>query len=813
MKNITILLLIIFVFNSNQLYAFESKTDTVYFRGNMNYPPYQQLTKKNKAIGFSVDLLHAIEETMDINVIIDLGHWENIKKQLINNKIDGVVAMTYSKERKKNVNFSVPYSYVSYSIFTRNNNQTIKSIKDINNKEVIVIKDDIMHDYLINNDITKHIFPADNYIEAIQSLSKGQYDCVLIDNVLGQYTINKYNLENLKSIKTNIKPMKLCFGINKNNPELLGIINDGLQILKTTGKYQEIYDKWFSIYEKNKLRNKIIKSLLYIFTPILLILILILIWSRSLQRQVARKTSELQKELHEKETIRKELAFEKSLTTSMINSIKDLIFYKDKNNTYLGCNKAFAKFHGKSIEDIIGMTTDELYPYSKSNNYINFDNTVLQRKISAGFESHEKDTKGNSYIFDIQITPFVGTDNDIIGIVGICRDITNRHKTELALKDAKEKAEASDKLKSAFLTNMSHEIRTPMNAIIGFSEILVNDDIDADDKEELVSQINNNCNILLHLIDDIIDLAKIESNELAITKKTTNVSDLLFELYEEFSETKKHQLLKIQFSISETEINKELHINTDPYRLRQIITNLLNNAFKYTEEGEIKFGYKIVKNNIVFFIKDTGIGIAEDKYSVIFDRFMKIEDNKLKLFRGTGLGLAISKNLTNLLGGKIWLESELKVGSTFYFSIPLEIKNLVEETKTNESENKKLINHNKTNKTILIVEDEDSNYKFLQLLLENKFKILRAKTGKKALNIFNTNKDISLILMDIKLPEINGLEVTKLIRKKNQSIPIIAQTAYAMENNVQDSLDAGCNAYISKPINKNNFFDLLNKYI
>jgi PAS domain S-box-containing protein len=371
---------------------------------------------------------------MYIKIYIDLGKWEIVKKQLSNNEIDGLLAMGYSQEREKDVNFSVPYSYISHSIFVRKDNKKIKSLKDIINKDIIVIKDDIMH-----NNITNNIFLVENYSVAIKILASGKYDCALINKVQGQYAINKLKLANINSIPTGINSQQMCFAINKNNFELLGIINEGLQVLKSTGKYQEIYDKWFSIYEKKSVRKKVIKIITYILSPIFLLLILAFFWNQSLQKLVTKKTSQILKELNEKEKISKELSIEKSLIHSMINSIPDLIFYKDINNKYLGCNEAFAKFNGKTIEDIIEMKTDELFPFNKVNKYLDFDKLVLKQKNKKRYESLEKDMQGNTYLFEIQITPFVNIKGEAIGVVGICRDITNRHKTELALKNAKEK--------------------------------------------------------------------------------------------------------------------------------------------------------------------------------------------------------------------------------------------------------------------------------------------------------------------------------------------------------------------------------------
>ena len=378
------------------------------------------------------------------------------------------------------------------------------------------------------------------------------------------------------------------------------------------------------------------------------------------------------------------------------------------------------------------------------------------------------------------------------------------------------KAEEADRLKSAFLANMSHEIRTPMNAIIGFSSLLNDPELAEDSREELISHIEHNSNTLLHLIDDIIDIAKMEAGQLEINKKECNVNKVLNELYKTFSEKKnlyseKNIELLLKLSIK----NKDFIIYTDTIRIQQVLTNLIDNAIKYTEKGSIEFGYTIEKNsknsNVIFFVKDTGIGLPQDQQKNIFTRFTKIETNRKKLYRGAGLGLAICKNIVNLLDGEIWVESEANKGSTFYFSLPL--TELPDDYTDLDIEEPK-VTYNWRNKTILVAEDEESNFDILEFLLKKtKAKVIRAENGKEAIDIFNKNKKIDLILMDIKMPKMDGLEATKHIRKNDSLVPIIAQTAYAMANDEKISLKAGCNDYIPKPIKKSVFYEILNKYL
>jgi PAS domain S-box-containing protein len=391
----------------------------------------------------------------------------------------------------------------------------------------------------------------------------------------------------------------------------------------------------------------------------------------------------------------------------------------------------------------------------------------------------------------------------ISGIVcwdGIEIDITDRKQLEMELIVAKEKAEESERLKSAFLANMSHEIRTPMNSILGFSDLLMNESLSINKKEKYHQIVNSSGKRLMNLISDIIDISKIDAKQLTLEKSLFNLNTLIETLHGQFLIIASQKNIKLINSKGLSD--SESFINCDETRLSQVISNLLENALKFTKVGTIEFGYELVDKNIHFYVKDSGIGINKKDHQLIFDRFKQSNNEVITLKAGSGLGLSISKGIVEILGGKIWVESELNKGATFHFTIPKFLINNTDQEILNPEN--KLELEKKPFITILIAEDEHSNYLYLEALLEPYlFNLIHVENGKDAVEKFKTDKSIDLILMDFNMPIMSGMEATKEIRKFNTTIPIIALTAYAMTEDKDKALAVGCSGYVSKPISKN----------
>jgi signal transduction histidine kinase/CheY-like chemotaxis protein len=378
------------------------------------------------------------------------------------------------------------------------------------------------------------------------------------------------------------------------------------------------------------------------------------------------------------------------------------------------------------------------------------------------------------------------------------------------LNISKEKAEESDHLKSAFLANMSHEIRTPMNAIVGFSNFLLEPGLSKEKVEDYVQIINASCQQLLSVISDIIDISKIETGQISIDLEMVDINNLLDELFTTYKEIVEAKQLSLHYTCDRTV--GHIQLNTDGNRIKQIICNLLNNAIKFTYAGEIEFGYNVKENFIELYVKDSGIGIAPENHALIFQRFNQIEPADKKIYGGNGLGLSISKVLVEKLGGTIIVNSELGIGSTFIFTLPHQKEEEKNVSPASKARPDQLINWKE--KTILIVEDEKNNHAYIkELLSSTEVAVLDAWDGEEAVEQAKNHTEISLVLMDIKMPKMDGYEATRLIKKNRPILPVIAQTAYSLSQDRKKALEAGCDNYISKPINKDRFIEVLTSYL
>ena len=372
------------------------------------------------------------------------------------------------------------------------------------------------------------------------------------------------------------------------------------------------------------------------------------------------------------------------------------------------------------------------------------------------------------------------------------------------IRNAEQKAIESDRLKTAFLQNISHEIRTPMNSIVGFSELLKDKNLSESEKDQYLEMISKSSDQLLNIVNEVLDISLIETGNLSVNLKRVQLNNLMKEIYLSY----KHLINKEISLTMSTGLSDSLSlILTDVIKIRQVISNLLNNAVKFTDKGHIGFGYTLEDNELQFFIEDTGIGIPVDFHDKVFERFLKVGIDDQRLYEGVGLGLAICKGNIDLLKGRIWMESEPGKGSKFFFTIPY--KPIYEEEPA-MLKNPDISTLN--NLTILVAEDDDINYLYIKEILRGSgAEILHALNGREAVEMCQKNDRIGIVLIDIKMPVMNGYEAIKKIREFRPNLPIIAQTAFALSNEMLKAFNAGSNDYISKPFTKEQLLAIVSK--
>lgn len=508
-----------------------------------------------------------------------------------------------------------------------------------------------------------------------------------------------------------------------------------------------------------------------------------------------------------------------SIFSLIVENSNQLLILSDKEGKVLYANDLFETITGHRIKEGDFLrdipVSDFMRKEDKESIYLLYKSSLLDKKVDFSFDILKLPISEKETWYRLSNRAIKINKNDYC-FLHIAEDISLQKQTEKKLTKEKNKAEKSDRLKSSFLANMSHEIRSPMNTIIGFTELLAESNNLAE-KEEYAEIVKTSGAHLLTLINDIIDISKIEAGFQDIKFLSTNINELLVDIQSLYKYDKRLLLKGLELLLELGLPNVNATILSDDTRLRQVISNLIDNAIKFTEKGKISFGYKLIDekyNNgtrkLLFFVNDMGMGISKTEQKKIFQRFHQVDGESKK--KGTGLGLTIVETLVKNLGGDIWVESILGEGSTFYFTIPyLKKKQKIEE------EASKLSKDNIpdfTNKVILIAEDVESNYQYLEALLrKTKAELLWVKNGKEAVKEVLSDRKIDLILMDLRMPVMNGYNATRQIKHLKPNLPVLAVTAYAIAGDMEKAFDFGCDDYITKPVSRVELFQKIKLFL
>ncbi len=658
---------------------------------------------------------------------------------------------------------------------------------------------------------------AKSGIEAIDSIKALLPDLVILDIKLPDISGFEVCAKLKADAKTKSVPVIFLSALSGTTDILRGFEVGGIDYIVKPFKTIEVLARVQTQIDMSRLRNKLKQQTL----------------------DLQNVNDKLLAEIEKSQRSENELKIRNNLLTALINSPKDIIIFS------LDCQYCYTTFNEKhraemkAVWNVDIQVGASLLACMHNPHIVALAKKSIDAALSGEVLSEIQLQSEAGIYYEFSWNPIFQS-NEVLGVTCFIRDITERIANEMLLKEkneeievqneeyqqlneeqlqvneelqeAKERAEESDRLKTAFLQNVSHEIRTPMNAIMGFSELLIDQYNNKVKLEQYSRIINQRCADLLDIVTEILDIAKIESGQLNVNIDECKLTSLFSEISLLFNEQiKRTDKTNIQFELQIQCGANESVILTDKVKLKQIFINLIGNAFKFTNIGSIEAGCKVDSSgHLQFYVSDTGIGIPIEKQKFVFERFTQLEQTPNHLYGGAGLGLSIVQGLVNLMGGKIWLESEIGKGTTFFFSFPyISLKTISHDNVLIEKPQA----YNFSNKTILIVDDDTFTAEYItEVLITTGISILLATSGEDAVIISKT-EHLDIILMDIRLPDIDGYQATRRIRKHKPNLKIIAQTSYVAQNDKEKALNAGCNAYISKPIRRNALLTLINEQL
>ena len=498
---------------------------------------------------------------------------------------------------------------------------------------------------------------------------------------------------------------------------------------------------------------------------------------------------------------------EKRYRELFVNNPVPTYIFDEQSLAFIEVNKAAVENYGYSGKEFASMTLKDIRVTEDIPGLLESVKTLGKETFHSTAMRHRK-KDGTTFPVEI-VSHSLPEKNGRKTRLVMTTDITERVRAAEQMKIARDKAEASDKLKTTFLNNISHEVRTPLNGILGFAEIMLQDSLSEEDKKESLTMLFDSSNRLLDTINNYMDISLLTSGNFPVHRKDFIPGQMMMRIYDSFKTICSNKGL--EFLLKDPEQIEYLSVISDPEIVQKILSHLLSNAIKFTEKGTIDIGYNILKKELEFFVRDTGIGIGKESITKIFERFVKEDRGPNRISEGSGLGLSIAKGLTETIGGTLRIESEIGVGSCFYFTIPLLKEDRIDFNRNSADKNKKISGK----PTVLIAEDDEANFFYLNALLSHEMEVtvIHASNGREAIELFKTIPGIQLILMDIKMPVMDGLEATRQIKAINRDVPVIAITAYAMAGDEARILDAGCDQYLVKPVNKRLLLEKMAEYI
>jgi len=533
----------------------------------------------------------------------------------------------------------------------------------------------------------------------------------------------------------------------------------------------------------------------------------------SLEQKIIERTKDLQQEIHERQVIEQAIMKSEKKYRDLVENVMIGVFNLSDDGRILFANQGLTELiNDRSEKGLLDSSFQTLCHHPHE-----FDK-FLEMLYEAG---HLLDFKMELIAKSGEVkTVIINAHQKKENISGILLNITEREKLlsqerryQDELKIAKDQAEESDRLKSAFLSNMSHEIRTPLNAITGFSSLIAKTEPESENKKEFIRIINDNCEVLLNLINNILDIAKLEAGKIKLNIRNCQINKLLDNIYILYSgQLEKQKKANLSFNLVKAINDETFYIYTDAERLFQVLSNLIENAIKFTETGSIGFGYEVKNELLEFYVKDTGVGLSGEQQEIIFERFRKAEESKTKLYGGAGLGLAICRKLLQLMDGSIRVESSPGQGADFCFNIPLVPG--VHEPEVTQADIIPVKEHSMKGKKILVAEDNHLNYLLIEAFLAGTaIKICWARDGQEAVDQCKSPGDFDMVLMDLRMPIMDGYQAVRDIRSFNKDLPVVAVTAYSLSEVKKNTEGDWFTDYLAKPVNQEKLLQMINQYV
>ena len=579
-----------------------------------------------------------------------------------------------------------------------------------------------------------------------------------------------------------------------------------------------------------ELPSGVLEVLLTVISAFIVLVTLTVIFLRKRRKmtiELKLKTEEIERANHDleqlnkelldqKDTIARELAYSERLYSIMLDAADDgIIFYNTDWSV---------KFANPAIYRIIGLkqNSDNLSDILSDREILHPDNSDFheERKKAIeekGFFESEiliKNKNGKYVVLSTKIVEVKDESGTPLGILLISRDITSLKDTQNQLIIAKEKAEEGNRLKSTFLANISHEIRTPLNSIVGFANLLNDVNADPELREEYVNFLNQNTEKLLQVITDIIDLSKLENNEIDISYNPVKINSIL-----EYVEDYTNKLIKrsgknIKFSVEKGLPDERDIVYSDDIWMKRVFRHLLDNAVKFTRAGSIELKSALAGSSVMFTIRDTGIGISKENLKAIFEQFRQEENGHHRTFEGLGVGLTMARKVIENMDGYLWVESEKGKGSEFFFTIPYRPVDVYAFKEAEKNVDQVVIKQDWSGKTMLVADDNIDMLRYLNRVLSNTgINVIHARTEQEIIDVLKGKENIDLVLLNLQMPELNGIEALKGIRKIERKIPIVAQTDSIVDEEREALLKAGCNSCLTKPIGQNQLLSVISGFL